>query len=605
MATYEWESVTLGQNAEIQKIVSAAAKASELVNANIGLAKSGLQLAQAFLLGVLNPKVLILNAIADEIDNFANDLRGTGFHILEVVPTGLEVIPTDPNGDPISLIYSADQINAQYNAAKQFDAIERKNTSTATFLKWTKDVLGESNFAQTGPTKNQYFIRQGATKSSEDSDEGGNTDTVAEVDEFFGIPKLTFSQVVTQMVGAIDDKLDTRRPQFSDSAEVGGIAIIIGISDLSVGLKDFKEALDLFVEFFGGDNGIIIGGFKNVGNLISAPFKTFQDGGDENDDVTLDLVNVSLVRGTVEDKEKLSSQSLKYNIKGTFEEGELVIGPKVKFGRNAMGIIKTANTELITSDIPFRPYSKQTVTISPVSKLDAFAFKNFSNGAQIQSVSYFKETTEVLNQNTGQTKPVSRNSFKFMSQLTEEEARNANTKVSKQKEDIFLKPTTSSVLEEHAAGIKTKNFKMGTVLSPRREKAPPPNFKAAKLEDIISDFGDFFVFLNTFADTIRNMAGDSSEAIAKMVKFLNEKIKELDELNKVLQRILKLFTVGLPQGGVYVLSIPNTIGGNTAIKNALQGSSGKPTDDLDFCVGYLIVGGGPSMKVMNGLLGSL
>ena len=104
MATYEWESKTLGQNAEIQKIVSAAAKASELVNTNVGLAKSGLQLAQAFLLGVLNPKVLILNAIADEIDNFANDLKGTGFHILEVVPTGFEIVPTDPRGEPISLI---------------------------------------------------------------------------------------------------------------------------------------------------------------------------------------------------------------------------------------------------------------------------------------------------------------------------------------------------------------------------------------------------------------------------------------------------------------------------------------------------------------------
>ena len=70
MATYEWESVTLGQNPEIQKIVSAAAKASELLNTNVGLAKSGLQLAQKFLLGVLNPKIILLNAIADEIDNF-------------------------------------------------------------------------------------------------------------------------------------------------------------------------------------------------------------------------------------------------------------------------------------------------------------------------------------------------------------------------------------------------------------------------------------------------------------------------------------------------------------------------------------------------------
>lgn len=601
MATYEWESVTLGQNAEIQKIVAEAARASDFVTTNIGLAKSGLQLAQAFLLGVLNPKVLILNAIADEIDNFANDFKGTGFHILEVVPTGFEVIPTDPNGDPIKILYTSDQINELYARAKSNDVEDL-------FLDWTKNVLGESNFEETGPTKNEYLIPQGRKKSSEDSDEGGNTDTVAEVDDFFGIPKLTFSQVVTQMVGAMDDKLDTRRPQFSDSAEVGGLAIIIGVSDLSTSIDDFKEALDLFVEFFGGDNGIVIGGFKNVGNLIAAPFKAFTEESDDDDDITLNLINVSSVRGTIEDKQKLNAFGLDYNTSGVFEEGELVIGPRVKFGKNAIGIVKTANTDLVTSDAPFAPYSSQTVVISPISKLDAAAFKNFSNGAQIQSVSYFIEEVKEFNQNTGDTKPVKRNSFKFVTELTDEEAENANTKVSKQKNSIFLKPTTSPVLEEHTQGPQsffTKNFKMGTVFSPQRQKAPPPNFKAVKLEDIISEFGDFFVFLNTFADTIRNMAGSSSEALEKIIKFLDEKIKELDELNKILQRILKLFSVGLPQGGVYVLSIPNTIGGNEAIKNALQSSTGKPTDDLDFCVGYLIVGGGPSMKVMNGLLGSL
>ena len=601
MATYEWESVTLGQNAEIQKIVAEAARASDFVTTNIGLAKSGLQLAQAFLLGVLNPKVLILNAIADEIDNFANDFKGTGFHILEVVPTGFEIIPTDPNGDPIKILYTSDQINELYARAKSNDVEDL-------FLDWTKNVLGESNFEETGPTKNEYLIPQGRKKSSEDSDEGGNTDTVAEVDDFFGIPKLTFSQVVTQMVGAMDDKLDTRRPQFSDSAEVGGLAIIIGVSDLSTSIDDFKEALDLFVEFFGGDNGIVIGGFKNVGNLIAAPFKAFTEESDDDDDITLNLINVSSVRGTIEDKQKLNAAGLDYNTSGVFEEGELVIGPRVKFGKNAIGIVKTASTDLVTSDAPFAPYSSQTVVISPVSKLDAAAFKNFSNGAQIQSVSYFIEEVKEFNQNTGDTKPVKRNSFKFMTELTDEEAESANTKVSKQKNSIFLKPTTSPVLEEHTQGPQsffTKNFKMGTVFSPQRQKAPPPNFKAVKLEDIISEFGDFFIFLNTFADTIRNMAGSSSEALEKIVKFLDEKIKELDELNKILQRILKLFSVGLPQGGVYVLSIPNTIGGNEAIKNALQSSTGKPTDDLDFCVGYLIVGGGPSMKVMNGLLGSL
>ena len=104
--TYEWESVMTGQNPEIQKIVSAATKASQLLNTNIGLAKSGLQLAQSFLLGVLNQKILLLNAIADEIDNFVNDFRGTGFFVLEVTPNGKALIPTDADGNPIKLLLS-------------------------------------------------------------------------------------------------------------------------------------------------------------------------------------------------------------------------------------------------------------------------------------------------------------------------------------------------------------------------------------------------------------------------------------------------------------------------------------------------------------------
>ena len=135
-------------------------------------------------MGVLNPKVLILNAIADEIDNFANDLKGTGFHILEVVPTGFEIVPTDPRGEPISLIYTADQIITQYEQAKDIDKserirnvpVERRSNAKSAFLSWAEESLGESNFEETGPTKSEYPIRQGATESSDDSEDGGNTD---------------------------------------------------------------------------------------------------------------------------------------------------------------------------------------------------------------------------------------------------------------------------------------------------------------------------------------------------------------------------------------------------------------------------------------------
>ena len=46
MATeYKWEQKTLGQNKKIQEVVASAAKASELLNTNMAIAKGGVQAA--------------------------------------------------------------------------------------------------------------------------------------------------------------------------------------------------------------------------------------------------------------------------------------------------------------------------------------------------------------------------------------------------------------------------------------------------------------------------------------------------------------------------------------------------------------------------------
>ena len=139
MATYEWESITLGQNAKIQEIAKAAATASELVTTNIGLAKSGLQLAQVFLLATINPKVILLNAIADEIDNFVNDFKNTGFFILEVVPTGLEVIPRDIKDERVKITITRDEVLEKYD-----EAIKQGADMLARFDRWAERKLGET-----------------------------------------------------------------------------------------------------------------------------------------------------------------------------------------------------------------------------------------------------------------------------------------------------------------------------------------------------------------------------------------------------------------------------------------------------------------------------
>ena len=99
------------------------------------------------------------------------------------------------------------------------------------------------------------------------------------------------------------------------------------------------------------------------------------------------------------------------------------------------------------------------------------------------------------------------------------------------------------------------------------------------------------------------MAGDTAGALDGIIKFLDGKIKELDKINEALQKILALFSTGLPQAGVYVLMIPDgTTGGNDAVKEALSSATGKPPDSLDFCVGMMMMGGSASIKPLMTLL---
>ena len=289
MATYEWESVTLGQNPEIQKIVSAAAKASELLNTNVGLAKTGLQLAQAFLLGVLNPKIIILNAIADEIDNFVSDFRNTGFFILEVTPTGKEIIPKDADGNPIKLLLSAPAIAANYAAAAAAG-------QTAEFLQWTVNTLGIENYEVQGAANESYAVATGKALPLSARTENANDDVLATKDPLFGIYKFTPSQVIAQTIAAMDDQLDERRPQFSSSAEVGAVMIIVAYKDMTTNLPNIKTAIEALVSFFGGENGLFTKGFQKVGNLIAAATGQLEDPSKNN--VTLTIEQVSGVKGT-------------------------------------------------------------------------------------------------------------------------------------------------------------------------------------------------------------------------------------------------------------------------------------------------------------------
>ena len=603
MASYEWEQFTLGQNQSIQDIVGAATKASELLTTNMAIAKTGLQLASAFLMGVVNPKVLLLNAIADEVDKFTADFQGTGFHVIEITPTGKEVITKDAEGNPIKLAMASGAIAANYTAAAAAGLTEE-------FAAWTKEFLGEDDPANL--KKTTYMVSQGKSLPPAKRTENANDDSVSEKDPIFGMHKMTPSQIIAQIVSAMDDQLDDRRPQFSSSADVGAIVIIIGFSDMTTNLPSLKGAIEALVQFFGGDNGLLTKGMQQLGNVVAAAAGQLEDPSKHN--VKFKVEDITGVRGTITDKETLKGVGIEYNFNKMFEVGDFVVGPRAKFGARAMGYVSAVENAAAMEDDPktaldeSEVYQTAEITITGASELDHIAFTNIGAGSSLQKVHYFENKNTYIDQNSGEfVEGPPYNDYKYYADLTAEEAAVGDTKVVREGGKALLTvSSTSTVLEKHKIGgseFAVKTSVIGTIFEPKKKDAPPPNFKAAKLTDLIGDFKTFFAAINTFSDTLRGMAGDSAGALDGVIDFLDGKIKELDKINEALQKVLSLFSVGLPQAGVYVLKIPDgTTGGNDAVKSALSSATERPPDSLDFCVGMMMMGGSASIKPLTTLL---
>ena len=603
MASYEWEQFTIGQNQSIQDIVGAATKASELLTTNMAIAKTGLQLASAFLMGVVNPKVLLLNAIADEVDKFTADFQGTGFHVIEITPTGKEVLPKDADGNPIKLAMGAAGIAASYTAAAAAGLTEE-------FIAWSTEFLGEKDPANL--KKTTYMVSQGKSLPPAARTENANDDSVSEKDPIFGMHKMTPSQIIAQIISAMDDQLDDRRPQFSSSADVGAIVIIIGFSDMTKNLPNLGGAIEALVQFFGGENGLLTKGMQQIGTLAAAALGQLEDPSKHN--VKFKVEDITGVRGTITDKETLKGVGIEYNFNKMFEVGDFVVGPRAKFGARAMGYVSAVENATAMEDDPktaldeSEVYQTAEITITGASELDHIAFTNIGAGSSLQKVHYFENRNTYIDQNSGEfIEGPPYNDYKYYADLTAEEAAVGDTKVVREGGKALLTvSSTSTVLEKHRIGpadYAVKTSVIGTIFEPKKKDAPPPNFKAAKLTDLIGDFKTFFAAINTFSDTLRGMAGDSSSALDGVIDFLDGKIKELDKINEALQKILALFSVGLPQAGVYVLKIPDgTTGGNDAVKSALSSATGKPPDSLDFCVGMMMMGGSASIKPLMTLL---
>ena len=116
----EWKQFTLGQNPTLAEIAEQAKTASALMNTNIGIAKTTIELAKVFLLITINPALALLNAVANEIDNLVSDFRQQGIFSLVVLPVGGDLAQAKTTQ---TIKITQESLQQRYTAAKSNDKL--------------------------------------------------------------------------------------------------------------------------------------------------------------------------------------------------------------------------------------------------------------------------------------------------------------------------------------------------------------------------------------------------------------------------------------------------------------------------------------------------
>ena len=139
---------------------------------------------------------------------------------------------------------------------------------------------------------------------------------------------------------------------------------------------------------------------------------------------------------------------------------------------------------------------------------------------------------------------------------------------------------------------RRKYAKTGKIAREKLAELPdsiPPDFAGIQIKDIIPGWGEFFEILENFVKQLKGLAIDSAGMIQDLIDMILGIEKFLEDLVKIITEFLEFFSIQLPSTGIYALHIPDQSGGNDGIKSALSGATGLPTT-LSYSAGILFVG---------------
>ena len=594
----EWKPYQIASAGEIQTLADSAQSLATTVKETLTLANLGMEAVKLLAqLQSINPLLIALDALAEEILKQIANLKEAGYYYLYVDPYYIKNVNPEP-----AFTYGFEQLRDEGGKrlwiTKDASGNEEDTTSTPT----QADI-------DTVKSRPKLATPRKLVPGGYNPYVGSTVDPLAMISPY---PKFSTKQVVEEFRKAFEDEGDVPRYKALATAPVKGTIVYdkngdsysgwdpskdFGVELYDIGtpqedgstIKDFKAARKPVnskiasgkpnilgqTEFDGGSGAIAI--------IIGAPsFDTFADTFSAFSQMFTDIPEFAAATGkslfdsfadiltpnniTV----KLTQVDTNY---GQFATGDVIGG--YKYGGLAEVVTVNADSIIATT-----MYTRKETRLTDDAR---------------NVVSYM----EVVDTNPDgrwvdmevTAKPIrgvdGLNPFIIGDDVYEMEKRGDGGVG----DDLFPNYVTKGVNTTTMPGTKRIYAKSGKVAMEKLTVLPDstlPDFGGIQMKDIIPGWGEFFQILENFVKQLQGMISDSAAFIQDMIDMIKGIEKFLEDLVKTIEEFLKFFSVTLPSTGVYALSIPNQSGGNDGIKSGIAGASGLP--DLAYAAGILFVG---------------
>ena len=614
--TDTWRSITLGDSGSLSPLFDAAANAAEVNKATLSVAKTNYEIGKALALATLNPALAALGAIIDEIDKNLQDLENLGFFALFVNPTTVDPKTTKPL--TYGRFFNAGEVEVKGYWDFNNELVGAVNGKTVKDHPPRETNVEDETLYEVGVDIPQATDSFGTpltvlvpNNETADSSSGGTKNKMT------GLIEMTPSDVISTMVEAFSDEGDLKpqyldannnfvdsealaaespttkeksityvdnKPTFSNNAEVGGIVLIWGATDIS----KFRDLVFSLKEFFN------ITELDELFNSLRKLIKPQQ--------VKVNVQDVHQLSLRIGDagKEVVRSPASFQAKLDNLKEGESIVLVEVdgELGRNKTGFeaeIVKKNTNRITPEIkktippattPINintlPYYEEELTLQP---LNTFEKKPKPGFLLVEAIE--KQDNEPI-----QTSETSEN---LKSQKIGQKLK-TNPKYSNESEDI---PNS----EKEWVPKKGSTSPLMVCRVKANEEKPDskaPNFTSYKLVDLIPILGTTLRDIRGEVNSYKGLISIANEGIQETIDAIDKRVEKIDKVASNIIAVQETIA-NLKNIGLYSLTLDPQIGGTAGFIERLQTAINEPPATLKYSAGALFIGGSPTEKSGAGL----